>query len=105
MRLSAFPGHAIWDPGFEIHNTSSTQMEKSVMNIKGKHSLMLSEKSQTVGVYLILSRIQLFIYKCMSASISTATELEVEFFLIKVYWTVGNIYPLGRNSSNILFNL
>lgn len=104
MRASAFPGHAIWDPGFEIHNTSSTQMEKSVMNIKGKHS-QGSEKSQTVGVYLILSRILLFIYKCMSASISTATELEVEFLLIKVYWTVGNIYPLGRNSSHILFNL
>lgn len=50
------------------------------MNIKRKHSKGPEKKIQAVGVFQILPRIELLIYRHVCACISTAAELEVEFF-------------------------
>ena len=42
------------------------------------------------------------IYACMY---KYSYRIRGRIFEIKVYWAVGNIYPSGRNSSNILFDL
>ena len=61
------------------------------------------KKSQAVGVFQILPRIELLIYIHVCACISTAAELEVEFFKINFYWTGGNIYPVGKHQFKYSF--